>query len=148
MQQLLNGSNVIPAGKTDDRETPHLKGLHAPRELHRMGRCDSHHPGMVRDGRRDTLLPDIRHATKGLRRELARAAGKMAGMDRGTDKDRDKVVAVLAGSMDRDIRQMTEMKPNQVRMPCDKPPVFGLVISAYAIMQSRDTAITSEQVEY
>jgi hypothetical protein len=50
----------------------------------------------------------------------------MAGMDRGTDKDRDrdKGVAVLVDNMDKDTPQRTEMKSNQVRMPCDQPPVI------------------------
>ncbi|MEO2207354.1 hypothetical protein ABGV42_26895 [Paenibacillus pabuli] len=68
------------------------------------------------------------------------------GMDKDRDKDRDKVVAVLVDNMDRDIQQRTEMKPNQVRMPCDQPPEFEWMISAYAIMQSHDTLLNSQKI--
>lgn len=89
-----------------------------------MEHRDSRLQGMVRDVRLGTRLPDTRHATKDRQREWARAAGKMAGMDRGTDKDRDKGVAELVDNMDKDIPQRTEMKLHQVRMPCDQPPVI------------------------
>ena len=79
---------------------------------------------MVRDVRLGTRLPDILHATKDRQRGWAKAVGNMAGMDRGTDKDRDKGVAVLVDNMDKDTPQRTEMKSNQVRMPCDQPPVI------------------------
>ncbi|GAB1157023.1 hypothetical protein YWY31_30480 [Paenibacillus illinoisensis] len=80
---------------------------------------------MVRDVHLGTRLPDALHATKGRHKEWAKAVGNMAGMDRGTDKDRDKDkgVAVLVDNMDKDTPQRTEMKSNQVRMPCDQPPV-------------------------
>ncbi|PAF28664.1 hypothetical protein CHI14_25820 [Paenibacillus sp. 7516] len=85
---------------------------------------DNRLQGLVRDVRLGIRLPDTLHATKDRQREWARAAGKMAGMDRGKDKDRDKGGAVLVGNMDKDTPQRTEMKPNQVRMPCDQPPVI------------------------
>jgi len=136
-------SNVIPAGKSDDRENLHLEDL---LDLHHEGHLDSRLQGMVRDDRLGNLLPDIRHATKDRRKESARAAGRRVGMDRGMDKDRDKVVAVLVDNMDRDIQQRTEMKPNQVRMPCDQPPVFEWMISAYAITQSHDTLLNRQKI--
>lgn len=86
-----------------------------------MDHRDSRLQGMVRD-----VLPDTLHATMDRHREWAKAVGNMAGMDRGTDKDRDKDkgVAVLVDNMDKDTPQRTEMKSNQVRMPCDQPPVI------------------------
>ncbi len=92
---------------------------------------DSRLQGMVRDVRLGIRLPDTLHATKGRHKEWAKAVGNMAGMDRGMDKDRDKDrdkdkgVAVLVDNMDKDTPQRTEMKSNQVRMPCDQPPVIG-----------------------
>ncbi len=80
--------------------------------------------GMVRDVRLGTRLLDTLHATKDRHREWAKAAGNMAGMDMGTDKDKGKGVAVLVDNMDKDTPQRTEMKSNQVRMPCDQPPVI------------------------
>lgn len=89
-----------------------------------MDHRDSRLQGMVRDVRLGIRLPDTLHATKDRQREWAKAVGNMAGMDRGTDKDRDKGVAVLVDNMDKDTPQRTEMKSNQVRMPCDQPPVI------------------------
>lgn len=89
-----------------------------------MDHRDSRLQGMVRDARPGTRLPDTLHATKGRHKEWAKAVGNMAGMDRGTDKDRDKGVAVLVDNMGKDTPQRTEMKSHQVRMPCDQPPVI------------------------
>lgn len=112
---------VIPAGKSVDRGNLHLEDL---QDLRHVDRRDSRLQGLVRDVRLGIRLPDNLHATKDRQREWARAAGKMAGMDRGKDKDRDKGVAVLVDNMGKDTPQRTGMKPNQVRMPCEQPPVI------------------------
>lgn len=85
-----------------------------------MNHRDSRLQGMVRDVRLGIRLPDALHATKDRHREWAKAVGNMAGMDRGKDKG----MAVLVDNMDKDTPQWTEMKWNQVRMPCDQPPVI------------------------
>lgn len=91
-----------------------------------MNHRDSRLRGMVRDVRLGIPLPDALHATKDRHREWAKAVGNMAGMDRGMDKDRgkDKGMVVLVDNMDKDTPQWTEMKSNQVRMPCNQPPVI------------------------
>ena len=85
-----------------------------------MNHRDSRLRGMVRDVRLGIRLPDALHATKDRHREWAKAVGNMAGMDRGMDKG----MVVLVNNMDKDTPQWTEMKSNQVRMPCNQPPVI------------------------
>ncbi|WP_340398628.1 hypothetical protein [Paenibacillus sp. FSL H8-0079] len=61
------------------------------------------------------------------------AVGKeqWAGMDK--DKGKDTVgVAEVVGNKGKDNPQVAGMTLNQGRMPCNKPPITGLMISAYA----------------
>ncbi|WP_181151088.1 hypothetical protein [Paenibacillus sp. PCH8] len=60
---------------------------------------------------------------------MAMEEERWAGMDR--DKGKDKV-GVAVGNKDKDNPQVAGMTLNQERMPYHKPPMTGLMISAYA----------------
>ncbi|MEO2212368.1 hypothetical protein ABGV40_16100 [Paenibacillus amylolyticus] len=63
---------------------------------------------------------------------------RWAGMD--TDKGKDTVGAEVVDNKGKDNPQVAGMTLNQGRMPCNKPPMIGLMISAYATVVSGDTA--------
>ena len=102
------------------------------REVHR----DSHLLGNDQGVHRGNHRRDSHHATKGHRSEMEVEQERWAGMDRGKDKG---TVAVV-DNKGKDNPQVAGMTLNQGRMPCNKPPMTGLMISAYATVVAGDTA--------
>lgn len=139
--------STITTERSDVREILRLEDLrahlgHPDRQVHlREVRRDSHlqgkNHGAHRDShRRDNRLLDIHHATKDHRLEMAVEKEQWAGMDRDMDKGTVEVV----DNKGKDNPQVAGMTLNQGRMPCNKPPMTGLMISAYATVVSGDTA--------
>ncbi|GAS82549.1 unknown protein [Paenibacillus amylolyticus] len=58
----------------------------------------------------------------------------------GMDRDMDKGTVEVVDNKGKDNPQVAGMTLNQGRMPCNKPPMTGLMISAYATVVSGDTA--------
>lgn len=58
----------------------------------------------------------------------------------GMDRDKGKDTVAVVDNKGKDNPQVAGMILNQGRMPCNKPPITGLMISAYATVVSDDTA--------
>ncbi len=139
-------SLMITTGRNDVHEILHLEVLRVhlevlrvhldhPARLHEV-RLDSHLLGNDQGVHRGNHRRDIHHATKDHRSDMVVEQERWAGMDR--DKGKDTVG--VADNKGKDNPQIAGMKLNQGRMPCNKPPMTGLMISAYATVVSDDTA--------
>lgn len=132
---------MITTERNDVREILRLE-VHRAHQVHRREvRRDSHlqgkdHGAHLGNHRRDNRLLDIHHATKDHRSDTVVEQERWAGMDR--DKGKDTVG--VTDNKGKDNPQIAGMKLNQGRMPCNKPPMTGLMISAYATVVSDDTA--------
>lgn len=129
---------MITTERNDVREILRLEVLRVHPVHLREVRQDSHLLGNDQGVHRGNHRRDSHHATKGHRSEMAVEQERWAGMDR--DKDKGTVVAVAVDNKGKDNPQVAGMLLNQGRMPCNKPPITGLMISAYAIVVSGDTA--------
>lgn len=129
----------ITTGRNDVREILHLEVLRVHRDhpdrLHEVRR-DSHLLGNDQGVHRGNHRRDIHHATKDHRSDMVVEQERWAGMDR--DKGKDTVG--VTDNKGKDNPQIAGMKLNQGRMPCNKPPITALMISAYATVVSDDTA--------
>lgn len=133
---------MITTGRNDVREILRLEVLRVHlhevrldshlREVHR----DSHLLGNDQGVHRGNHRLDIHHATKDHRSDMVVEQERWAGMDR--DKGKDTVG--VADNKGKDNPQVAGMTLNQGRMPCNKPPITSLMISAYATVVSDDTA--------
>ncbi len=120
---------MITSERNDVREILRLEDL----------RAHPDHPVHLREVRRDSHLQGKdhgahqgnHHATKDRRSEMAVEEERWAGMDRDKGKDTVRVAAVV-DNKGKDNPQVAGMTLNQGRMPCNKPPMTGLMISAYA----------------
>lgn len=142
---------MITTGRNDVREILRLEVLRVhldhPARLHEV-RLDSHLREVHRDSHllgndqgvhRGNHRRDIHHATKDHRSDMVVEQERWVGMD--TDKGKDTVrVAEVVDNKGKDNPQVAGMTLNQGRMPCNKPPMIGLMISAYATVVSDDTA--------
>lgn len=132
-------SLMITTGRNDVREILRLEVLRVhldhPARLHEV-RLDSHLLGNDQGVHRGNHRRDIHHATKDHRSDMVVEQERWAGMDR--DKGKDTVG--VTDNKGKDNPQIAGMKLNQGRMPCNKPPMTGLMISAYATVVSDDTA--------
>lgn len=130
---------MITTGRNDVREILRLEVLRVhldhPARLHEV-RLDSHLLGNDQGVHRGNHRRDIHHATKDHRSDMVVEQERWAGMDR--DKGKDTVG--VTDNKGKDNPQIAGMKLNQGRMPCNKPPMTGLMISAYATVVSDDTA--------
>lgn len=124
---------MITTGRNDVREILRLEVLRVhldhPDRLHEV-RLDSHLLGNDQGVHRGNHRRDIHHATKDHRSDMVVEQERWAGMD--TDKGKDTVG--VTDNKGKDNPQIAGMKLNQGRMPCNKPPMTGLMISAYATM--------------
>lgn len=124
---------MITTGRNDAHEILHLEVLRVhldhPARLHEV-RLDSHLLGNDQGVHRGNHRRDIHHATKDHRSDMVVEQERWAGMD--TDKGKDTVG--VTDNKGKDNPQIAGMKLNQGRMPCNKPPMTGLMISAYATM--------------
>lgn len=134
-------SLMITTGRNDVHEILHLEVLRVhldhPARLHEV-RLDSHLLGNDQGVHRGNHRRDIHHATKDHRSDMVVEQERWAGMDRDRDKGKDTVG--VTDNKGKDNPQIAGMKLNQGRMPCNKPPMTGLMISAYATVVSDDTA--------
>lgn len=132
---------MITTGRNDVHEILHLEVLRVhldhPARLHEV-RLDSHLLGNDQGVHRGNHRRDIHHATKDHRSDMVVEQERWAGMDRDRDKGKDTVG--VTDNKGKDNPQIAGMKLNQGRMPCNKPPMTGLMISAYATVVSDDTA--------
>ncbi|OMF15218.1 hypothetical protein BK131_10015 [Paenibacillus amylolyticus] len=134
--------STITTERSDVREILRLEDLrahlgHPDRQVHlREVRRDSHLQGKDHGAHRDNRLLDSHHATKDHRSEMAVEKEQWAGMDR----DKGKGTVGVVDNKGKDNPQVAGMTLNQGRMPCNKPPMTGLMISAYATVVSGDTA--------
>jgi hypothetical protein len=132
-------SLMITTGRNDVREILRLEVLRVhldhPARLHEV-RLDSHLLGNDQGVHRGNHRRNIHHATKDHRSDMVVEQERWAGMDR--DKGKDTVG--VTDNKGKDNPQIAGMKLNQGRMPCNKPPMTGLMISAYATVVSDDTA--------
>lgn len=130
---------MITTERNDVREIRLLEVLrvhldHPDRQVHlREVHRDSHLPGNDQGVHRGNHRRDIHHATKDHRSDMAVEQERWAGMDR------DKGTGTVADNKGKDNPQVAGMILNQGRMPCNKPPITGLMISAYATVVSDDT---------
>lgn len=133
-------SLMITTGRNDVREILRLEVLRVhldhPARLHEV-RLDSHLLGNDQGVHRGNHRRNIHHATKDHRSDIVEQE-RWAGMDRDRDKGKDTVG--VTDNKGKDNQQIAGMKLNQGRMPCNKPPMTGLMISAYATVVSDDTA--------
>lgn len=131
---------MITTGRNDVREILRLEVLRVhldhPARLHEV-RLDSHLLGNDQGVHRGNHRRNIHHATKDHRSDIVEQE-RWAGMDRDRDKGKDTVG--VTDNKGKDNQQIAGMKLNQGRMPCNKPPMTGLMISAYATVVSDDTA--------
>lgn len=138
---------MITTERNDVREILRLEVLrvhqdHPGRQVHRREvRLDNYFlendQGVHRDSHhRDNRLLDSHHATKDRRSDMVVEQERWAGMDR--DKGKDTVGVV--DNKGKDNPQVAGMTLNQGCMPCNKPPMTGLMILAYATVVSDDTA--------
>ena len=132
-------NHMFTTEKDDVREILRLEVLRAHldhldrREVHR----DRHLLGNDQGVHRGNHRRDSHHATKDHRSEMAVEQERLAGMDR--DKGKGRVAVVVADNKGKDNPQVAGMILNQGRMPCNKPPITGLMISAYATVVPDDT---------
>lgn len=130
---------MITTERNDVREILRLEVLrvHLDHLDRREVRRDSHLPGNDQGVHRGNHRRDSHRATKDHRSDMVVEKERWVGMDMDTDKGRD---TVWVDSKGKDNPQVAGMILNQGRMPCNKPPITGLMISAYATMVSGDTA--------
>lgn len=135
--------STITTERSDVREILRLEDLrahlgHPDRQAHLHGevRRDSRLLGKDHGARLGNHLRGSHHATKDRRLEMAVGKEQWAGMDR----DKGKGTVGVVDNKGKDNPQVAGMTLNQGRMPCNKPPMTGLMISAYATVVSGDTA--------
>ena len=130
---------MITTERNGVREILHLEVLRVhldhPARLHEV-RLDSHLLGNDQSVHRGNHRRDIHHATKDHRSDMAVEQERWAGMDR----DKGTGTVAVVDNKGKDNPQVAGMILNQGRMPCNKPPITGLMISAYATVVSDDTA--------
>jgi len=133
---------MITTGRNDVHEILRLEDLrahlgHPDRQVHlREVRRDSHLLGKDHGAHLGNHHRGSHHATKDRRSEMAVGKEQWAGMDR----DKGKGTVGVVDSKGKDNPKVAGMTLNQGRMPCNKPPMTGLMISAYATVVSGDTA--------
>lgn len=131
-------NHMFTTERNDVREILRLEVLrvHLDHLDRREVRRDSHLPGNDQGVHRGNHRRDSHHATKDHQSEMAVEQERWAGMDRDKGKGR---VPVVVGNKGKDNPQVAGMILNQGRMPCNKPPITGLMISAYATVVAGDT---------